>query len=308
MVRLALAAVVMCGCYAPQPPAGAPCDDDHPCPTGQSCVVGHCSFGGSGIDARGNDAPGPDGPASDVDADGIANAMDNCPMTANADQGNEDGDPLGDKCDPCPIDPANPPVDPDNDGVSDSCDPRPTTAGDTILVFEGFHAGVPSNWQVVGTTMQSGDDIVMVGAAGNSGALIPPITAPVSGTVSMRGKVTATVGANDAAFAVTMPYDPGAVHGIFCEIYAPDAGSSANRTFDLYDSIPDVVRSSKGFSWQLNTPYTLTERRSNTSYACSNGTDTVQGSTNSNPAANKAAVFTFGVTVSVSWMLVVASP
>jgi hypothetical protein len=310
MVRLVLAAVVICGCYAPQPPQGAPCDDDHPCPTGQSCIAGFCSFGGNGaIDAPGAkmDGPQPDGPPFDVDADGIANANDNCPMTSNADQGNEDGDPLGDKCDPCPIDPASPPSDPDNDGVSDSCDPRPATPGDSIVVFEGFHAGVPSTWQVIGTTTQSGDDIVMVGSAGNYNALIPPINAPVSGTVSMRGQITASVGTFDSAFAVTMPFDPGAVHGIFCELYAPNAGNATGRSLDIYDSIPDMVRGSKGFAWQLNTPYTLVGKRANTAYGCSNGTENVSGSTNSAPASNKAAVFTFGVNASISWMLVVSS-
>jgi hypothetical protein len=311
MLRFAVAAVVVCGCYAPQPPAGAPCNEQDPCPSAQTCIAGHCSYGGGGaIDAPlVNDAFQPDGPPGDVDADGIPNASDNCPMTSNADQGNEDGDPLGDKCDPCPIDPTSPPSDPDNDGVSDSCDPRPATPGDTILVFEGFHAGVPANWQVVGTTMKSGDDIVMVGAAGNYNALIPPINGPTSGTISMKGKITATLGDFDAAFAVSMPFDPGAAHGIFCELYAPVAGSANNRSLDIYDSMPQATRGSKAYGWQLNTTYTLSERRANNAYACTaNGNDTVQGSTNSSPASNKAAVFTFGVTASIAWMLVVASP
>lgn len=310
MVRFALAVLVMGGCYAPQPPFGAPCDDQHPCPTGQSCVAGRCGGVGGGFDAAvPDDGLQPDGPAGDVDADGIPNASDNCPMTSNADQGNEDGDPLGDKCDPCPIDPATPPSDPDGDGVSDSCDPRPAQAGDSILVFEGFHAGVPANWQAVGTTMKSGDDVVMVGAAGNYGALIPPITAPVSGAVSMRATIIAPVGDQDSALAAVMPFDPGAVHGVFCELYAPNAGSTNNRSLDIYDSLADQVRANKGFAWQLNTPYTLVSKRTNNAYVCtSNGVDTIQASTNSAPASNKAAVFTFGVTASVAWMLVVASP
>jgi hypothetical protein len=308
-MRSALAVVLLAGCYAPQPPQGAPCDDDHPCPTGQSCIAGTC---GGTLDASINKSDGgPDATPTptDLDADGVPNTGDNCPMTSNADQGNEDGDPLGDKCDPCPIDPASPPSDPDGDGVSDSCDPRPATPGDTILVFEGFHAGVPANWQVIGNTMQSGDDLVMVGVANNRGALVPPITAPVSGTISVKGTITSTVGNNDAALAVVMPYDPGADHGVFCELYAPNAGSASGRTFDIYDSIPNNVRATKGFAWQLNTPYTLVEKRTNSAYVCSvNGTDTLTASTNSAPATNKAAVFTYGVTASIAWMLVVASP
>jgi hypothetical protein len=36
------------GCYSPAVPTGAPCDIDHPCPAGQSCVGGTC--GGTSID------------------------------------------------------------------------------------------------------------------------------------------------------------------------------------------------------------------------------------------------------------------
>lgn len=36
---------IVCGCYSPHPPTGAPCSDDETCPTGQACVEGIC--GGS---------------------------------------------------------------------------------------------------------------------------------------------------------------------------------------------------------------------------------------------------------------------
>ncbi len=311
MVRLAVAAFVICAaCYAPQAPLGAPCDDDHPCPTGQACIAGTC--GGIGGTSDGSITKGDGGgdampTAADLDADGVPNGSDNCPNTSNGDQGNEDGDPLGDACDPCPIDPANPPSDPDGDGVSDSCDPRPTTGGDSILVFEGFHTGVPSNWQVIGNTMQAGDDIVMVGVAGNRGALVPPNNAPASGTVSMKATITQTVGTNDSALAVVMPYDPGADDGIFCELYAPDAGSDNNKSLDIWDSIDAIERASTPLGWQLNTSYVMTEKRTNTAYVCSANTTTIMGSSNKTPGTQKVAVFAFGATASISWMLVVAS-
>jgi len=43
-----------------------------------------------------------DGPRIDADDDGVPDASDNCPMTANADQSDIDGDLAGDACDSCP--------------------------------------------------------------------------------------------------------------------------------------------------------------------------------------------------------------
>ncbi|HEX7318123.1 MAG TPA: lamin tail domain-containing protein [Pyrinomonadaceae bacterium] len=53
----------------------------------------------------------------DSDDDGIADDVDNCPSTPNADQANNDGDAQGDACDP----------DDDNDGVADGMDNCPFT-------------------------------------------------------------------------------------------------------------------------------------------------------------------------------------
>ncbi len=63
----------------------------------------------------------------DTDADGVCDAVDNCPLEPNPDQADADGDTLGDACDTCPTDPGN---DDDADGIcasSDNCpdDPNP---------------------------------------------------------------------------------------------------------------------------------------------------------------------------------------
>jgi hypothetical protein len=42
---------------------------------------------------------------ADADGDGVPNASDNCPSTANPDQADSDGDGTGDACDGCPSDP-----------------------------------------------------------------------------------------------------------------------------------------------------------------------------------------------------------
>lgn len=54
----------------------------------------------------------------DTDGDGVADATDNCPAVANADQANADGDSMGDVCD----------TDDDNDTVADTSDNCPMTA------------------------------------------------------------------------------------------------------------------------------------------------------------------------------------
>ncbi|MCB0641415.1 MAG: thrombospondin type 3 repeat-containing protein [Phaeodactylibacter sp.] len=64
----------------------------------------------------------------DVDEDGIANDMDNCPMTDNVDQADSDADAVGDACDNCPRDMNADQMDTDLDDVGNACDNCPMTA------------------------------------------------------------------------------------------------------------------------------------------------------------------------------------
>lgn len=77
-----------------------------------------------GATACGDDTPAP----PDDDGDGAANASDNCPAIANADQADTDGDGLGDACDICPAAANADQKDSDGDGVGDACDNCPMTA------------------------------------------------------------------------------------------------------------------------------------------------------------------------------------
>ncbi len=59
----------------------------------------------------------------DMDRDGVADTVDNCPMTANANQLDTDHDGIGDVCDNCPTVANANQKDTDGDGLGDVCDP-----------------------------------------------------------------------------------------------------------------------------------------------------------------------------------------
>lgn len=166
MRLVVVALALLSGCYNPTYPAGVPCTNaGDPCPGNQACISGVCGGmrgGGGDIDGSINneiDAYVPDGSAGDLDADGVANAADNCPSKYNTDQHDEDKDGLGDVCDNCPhIANANQ-ANGDADAVGDVCDPRPAVAGDTIIRFIPFHIVPPmvsifGSWTVVGDSFQ----------------------------------------------------------------------------------------------------------------------------------------------------------
>ncbi len=58
----------------------------------------------------------------DTDGDGVADCVDNCAATPNADQADADGDGVGDACDNCVATPNAGQADADGDGVGDACD------------------------------------------------------------------------------------------------------------------------------------------------------------------------------------------
>jgi hypothetical protein len=314
MRALAIIALVA-GCYDPHPAEGVPCSDNGACPSGQTCVGTVCL----------THDPNVDGPpqmidghitANDSDGDGIDNAVDNCPDVANPDQANEDGDKFGDACDPCPVEANDTPNDPDGDGVADGCDPHPTVAGDKIVVFEGFANGIPSNWDVVGTTSAAAGAISLTTVANNHTSVVAPGTF-ANATVSASIQVDMQVGSFDSATTLAIPYDPGTDEGIFCELYAPMASSPNGRYEDLYSSL-DMANANMGelgntgFGWQLATPYRVSLTRVGNQYKCSGiegaTTHSTSGNTNSLPATFRATVAVYGSNATVQWMMVVSSP
>lgn len=129
-MRLALL-LVLAGCGGAS--LGGPCSTLEPCGEGAICDLTDPA-GATCIDATG-----------DLDGDGIPNGKDFCEHAPGGAH-DEDSDGIGDECDACPI--AKPPAspDPDGDAVDSPCDPDPHTAGDQILLFDGFSDGLGSNW------------------------------------------------------------------------------------------------------------------------------------------------------------------
>jgi len=98
----------------------------------------------------------------DSDTDGIVDALDNCPYSANPEQEDDDSDGIGNLCDNCPDTPNPTQGDIDGDGIGDLCEvlrtwnvridgmgDAPTiqaaidscTHGDTVMVSDGTYAG-----------------------------------------------------------------------------------------------------------------------------------------------------------------------
>lgn len=150
----------LAGCGASSMLVGGPCDSSGACGDGLIC-----------------DHTAPSGPAcidvgGDLDGDGIPNGKDFCEHMVGGDH-DEDQDGLGDECDPCPI--ARPPgqADTDHDAVDSPCDPDPRTAGDRIILFNGFNApisGAPASW-----AFQGGEVVVTPGTAGSVEELVLPV-------------------------------------------------------------------------------------------------------------------------------------
>ncbi len=77
----------------------------------------------------------------DTDGDGIADSVDNCPNTSNANQADADGDGVGNVCDNCPNTSNANQADADGDGVGNVCDNCPNTSNATQTDTDGDGVG-----------------------------------------------------------------------------------------------------------------------------------------------------------------------
>jgi hypothetical protein len=197
---------------------------------------------------------------NDQDFDGIKDDVDNCPLVANASQGNEDGDRFGDACDPCPHIADDNPLDTDGDGVADACDPRADFPGDRIAFFDGFHGGLPQGWDQVGTwSTASGRLQGSAGATAGNFALIvtdrsrETLTAPI--TVVSASGATSEMGLVDNKQRNGAP-------AIACTLTGAPALS-------IYETTNPGAAVTTPFELEAGATYLLTLRRDSTTYICS---------------------------------------
>ena len=312
----------LAACYSPHAETGSPCSLAAPaCPSGQMCVAS-----GSGafcetmplpvdaaIDASIDSAI--DAPPGDLDGDGVLDAVDNCPDKANPDQHDEDTDGVGDVCDPCP--PSANTADADGDGVADDCDPNPTTAGDQIVVFEGFNHGIPSGWTKIGTWTATAEDIVATESAGGTALIYRPSVSDHE-TVVAGVTITNPLGTSYREGGVFDNFGPGTGYYVDCAdliTSATDAQPNAPLV-DLFRMPAGSAIDRTSFAWSPGDSLVIALDRVSSMYGCfsydlSTGISaTASGTDSGGPSAlaPQCGMRVYSATATYHWFMVITSP
>lgn len=310
-------AVLWCalaGCYAPSVPAGSPCStavDGPRCPDGLVCKLEGAVEICVDADYVPIDAPidpSIDAP-SDRDLDGVFDVADLCPDIADPAQANEDGDRFGDACDPCPPIADDAPPDPDGDGVGGACDPNPTTPGDRIVLFTGFHAGVPAGWTVTGTWADVGGAVAAAPASDEQMVMFTPIVPDLTGTASASFVVT-SIATGGRGMGIALPLSLAADRGIICEPFL-NTGTQ-NRKLGLVRLDNLAVLADTAVAWLDNKPLVASVTRMGSTFTCRfehEGLTHVLTAMDANsPPDPRVAFRTRSISGRVEWMMYVDSP
>lgn len=253
------------------------------------------------------DNPMPDGPIlrpdseNDIDFDGVANDMDNCPASSNAFQGNEDGDTFGDACDPCPTVKDDNPIDGDGDGVADDCDPAKIMFGDKIAFFEGFHQGAPQGWDKAGTWTTNADQLV--GSATGAGHFSLIVTDRTRETISASITVVSVADASSEVGLVDTK-QVSATSAIAC-VLTPTPEISVYDTNSPGDAMKTAYELTAGQT------YIMKLRRENSTYTCSaDRSGTMASATKNFTLQNspyQSGLTINGASIRVNWFMIVES-
>lgn len=251
----------------------------------------------------------PDAGEADKDADGIADAVDNCFRIANADQHNEDGDRFGDACDPCPpLTDLDPVADADDDGVSDLCDPFPAVAGDQIVMFDGFAAS-PSDAEIVGSWVFKDDQARVASQEDALSAVTWPVTTAGRHTIAASGTIDALFGTDKPRpVGVVQQLDVSTDDGFLCVFGVNPSNSPVfaianNRTDEAKDAVMAVA------SVGSTSTFALTETIPGT-YRCAGSAAREPLMADSSLASdpNRLGLFTSSASAHFTWAMIIASP
>jgi Thrombospondin type 3 repeat len=314
MMRCSLAAVLAFGCYNPNYASDVPCDPAAPqCPDGQQCVLTGTNYtcGGTMGSKTMPDGALPDAydPNGDEDGDGVPNGSDNCPTVYNPGQENEDGDAWGDVCDLCPPYASTTQADADGDGVGDECDPHPTTPGDSIAMFEGFHHGMlPSDWIIIGSAYGSGDSAYITDPGSGDFSGIGFDFAQGSGeTITTQLTLDTINGSNDSIGLVDTG-DASQTSGVNCAV-----GTDADTDYLELEQLPSgPVVSTQADVFDAGVQRTLSISRHGKKYACSDAylgnSGTVSGEDDLTATSPQIGIVVVSSSAHFDWLMVVRSP
>jgi hypothetical protein len=236
----------------------------------------------------------------DRDNDGYPDATDNCPDLAN-DQGDEDGDGHGDACDPCPIDASS--TDADMDGVADACDPDPALGGNKIVLFEGFHHGIPTGWQTTGAWTAANDGVDVHNGLQTNVFLTFPQPA---GKLELRvGLTLIEIGGTTVAVGAAMRVRTSSNDALIC---SDTTGPNHLELGELVGGNYMMLASgTHGFAVGTHEQFALTDLGSN--FKCATTTSSATGMpVNSGPPNPTLGVTSYGADAHVEWIMVVTRP
>jgi len=227
--------------------------------------------------------------------DGLANeCVDPCDPRA----GDEDDDGIGDACDLCPISKNN--ADSDGDQLGDDCDPHPNTPGDRVVLFEGFHHGLPPGWMAMGSVQQIGDDLqaddlVIVPAIGQTVMTSATVVAPptVDGIYGMNIYSPRDLAGANVSCGIAVPFQTGSAQPASVELVDQQAGSTIVMTAP--------------FAFAVGTSYAITSTHAAGPFRCTAGTTPTNGTVGITVTPADTALQA-NLPVRWSYVLVVTSP
>lgn len=171
----------------------------------------------------------------DTDEDGVSNADDNCPASANADQADSNGDGVGDVCQP----------------ATGTVDLRVEAAGESLLTEEGPII-VVKFYVTNSGALPAANVMVAVPTVPDTAFLSSAVPAGV--TCTEVGGMVSCSGFGDLGSGKTVTgrliFEPGKVGAYSHEVQTTTAANDADVADNMLASVTVVTRNTLGLGWQ----------------------------------------------------------